>query len=520
MPRRTPRTVPRSPTAARKQSKRRATINLTDLRGAAKRQRNSLARATSRTSKYFAASSADEFEDVNKPRRHRETPQPFDWKSIDRSESAGWATLSEASHDDDDDDEPEQKPKKKGGWGWQHGRKRKTAAEDVEKGKELWREGVRTGLGPGKEVFIKLPKARDPGDTPYENDTIHPNTLLFLKDLKENNEREWLKAHDADYRTAKKDWETFVVALTQKIIEEDSTIPELPIKDVVYRIYRDVRFSNDPTPYKPFFAAAWSRDGRKGAYAAYYLHLEPGQCHVSSGLWDPDAPRLALMRDEIHQDPDALKSVLLDRNIRREIFNGIRNDENEAVKAFASQNKAKALKTKPKGYNADHPDVQLLRLRNFTMGKKLGDSDFLGPEAQDLIADIVGVMVPFVSPTSPPPVFLFPLWFRLSHEESGPVRLCRLVLLSSPTTSNPISRYEHSRFCVTYLNSVVRPDPEASETSGTENEDVVMPDPPHNERSNFANEKKELGKPPQDELSSSEDESDDFAPNFGPHRRW
>jgi hypothetical protein len=59
--------------------------------------------------------------------------------------------------------------------------------------KELWREGVKTGLGPGKEVFIKKPKARDPGDIPYRDDTLHPNTMLFLKDLAKNNERQWLK---------------------------------------------------------------------------------------------------------------------------------------------------------------------------------------------------------------------------------------------------------------------------------------------------------------------------------------
>ena len=61
------------------------------------------------------------------------------------------------------------------------------------KGQELWRPGVKTGLAPGEQVFIKLPKARQAGKTPYEDDTIHPNTLLFLSDLKENNDREWLK---------------------------------------------------------------------------------------------------------------------------------------------------------------------------------------------------------------------------------------------------------------------------------------------------------------------------------------
>lgn len=60
--------------------------------------------------------------------------------------------------------------------------------------KELWRPGVKAGLGPGTQVVIKKPKARDAGNTPYEDDTIHPNTMLFLKDLKENNDRQWLKS--------------------------------------------------------------------------------------------------------------------------------------------------------------------------------------------------------------------------------------------------------------------------------------------------------------------------------------
>lgn len=61
------------------------------------------------------------------------------------------------------------------------------------KGKELWRPGVKSDLAPGEEVFIKLPKAREAGSTPYKDDAIHPNTMAFLKDLKQNNDREWLK---------------------------------------------------------------------------------------------------------------------------------------------------------------------------------------------------------------------------------------------------------------------------------------------------------------------------------------
>ncbi|KAI4126157.1 MAG: hypothetical protein LQ338_003897 [Usnochroma carphineum] len=103
----------------------------------------------------------------------------------------------------------------------------------IEKGKELWRPGVKSDLAPGEEVFIKLPKARGDGGIKYEEGVIHPNTLAFLGDLKENNEREWLKVHDADYRQSKKDWDAFVEKMTERMTEIDETIPELPAKDLV-----------------------------------------------------------------------------------------------------------------------------------------------------------------------------------------------------------------------------------------------------------------------------------------------
>ena len=140
------------------------------------------------------------------------------------------------------------------------------------KGQELWRPGVKSKLAPGEAVFVPLPKAREEGKVKYKDDWIHGNTMLFLGELKRNNDREWLKVHDADYRQSKKDFDSFVECLTEKVIEKDETIPELPPKDLVcypfhglrefaekinaktwiqtFRIYRDVRFSSDPTPYK------------------------------------------------------------------------------------------------------------------------------------------------------------------------------------------------------------------------------------------------------------------------------
>ncbi|KAL4924766.1 DUF2461 domain-containing protein [Aspergillus undulatus] len=262
---------------------------------------------------------------------------------------------------------------------------------------ELWREGVKTGLGPGKEVFIAKPRARDAGDVPYNDDTLHPHTMLFLADLAKNNERQWLKAHDPDYRTSKKDWETFVESLTEKITEKDSTIPELPAKDLVFRIHRDIRFSKNPTPYKTHFSAAWSRTGKKGPYAAYYVHCQPGASFVGSGLWNPEADKLALLREDIDHNSQALKAVLREEGMRRGFFGGIPDDEDKAVKAFVSHNSESALKTKPKGYDYDNENIQLLRLRSFTIGKRLPDADLLCADAQEKIAALIGIMEPFVS---------------------------------------------------------------------------------------------------------------------------
>ncbi|KAL6721924.1 hypothetical protein ACLMJK_001029 [Lecanora helva] len=304
---------------------------------------------------------------------------------------------SETEQDDEDEyaseDEKPRKRKKPG---------RKSNGDGVavssgKQGQELWRPGVKASAAPGEAVFIKLPKAREPGKTPYSDSTIHPNTLLFLKDLRMNNDREWLKMHDADYRQSKKDFDSFVESLTMKVIEKDETVPELPPKDLTFRIYRDIRFSPDPTPYKTHFSAAWSRTGRKGPYAGYYVQVQPNGSFVGAGVWHPEAPPMALLRKDIDKKSHKIKKVLLDPDLRKEYFGGIKADEKKAVKAFISHNTENMLKTKPKGYEVDNANIDLLKLRNYTIGKKLKDDEVLGPGGLDRIANLLGILTPFVS---------------------------------------------------------------------------------------------------------------------------
>ncbi|MCJ1252077.1 hypothetical protein MMC30_009315 [Trapelia coarctata] len=278
------------------------------------------------------------------------------------------------------------------------GRKSNATATDVKvtKGKELWRPDVKADVAPGQEIVIKLPKARQPGKTPYKDDTIHPNTMLFLKDLQQNNDREWLKVHDADFRQSQKDFDSFVESLTEKIIEQDDTIPELPSKDIVFRIYRDVRFSSDHTPYKPYFSAAWSRTGRKGPYAHYYVQIQPGGSFVGAGVWHPEAEPLGLLRRAVDRKGHKLKNVLMDPRIRKECLKGAPNDEKKVIKAFAAANAEGALKSKPKGFDADNPNIEILRLKNYTIGCKLKDDEVVS-SGITRISELVGIMAPFVT---------------------------------------------------------------------------------------------------------------------------
>ncbi|KAK7967112.1 uncharacterized protein PG986_001389 [Apiospora aurea] len=248
-------------------------------------------------------------------------------------------------------------------------------------------------------TFEPLPQLRDTGGIEYEDTRIHPNTLVFLKDLKANNKRSWLKARDPEFRRSLKDWDSFVETLTEKITKADETIPELPLKDVVFRIYRDIRFSKDPTPYKPHYSAAWSRTGRKGPYACYYVHCEPGgHCFVGGGLWHPDKDAIAKLRASIDERPHRIRRVLANPHFRRTFLPKAKEgDDKSIIAAFTAANKENALKTRPQGFHPDHRDIELLKLRNFTVGTKLQDSDFTSSAAQDKIMAIIEPMVEYVT---------------------------------------------------------------------------------------------------------------------------
>lgn len=176
--------------------------------------------------------------------------------------------------------------------------------------------------------------------------------LQFLAELKDNNNRNWFQANDSYYRKALKEYESFVNALIPAIREFDSLIGTVSAKDCLFRIYRDVRFSRDKSPYKTNFGAYIARGGRKSMMAGYYVHAEPGGSFLAGGLYMPPADVLKKVREEIYYNVDDFKKILHNREFKK-YFPEL-DDPQKLVKA-------------PKGFPSDWPDIDLLKLKSYAV---------------------------------------------------------------------------------------------------------------------------------------------------------
>lgn len=196
MPRRSSRAAPASPEAEAPAAapKRRASTRLSASHEIKRVKSNaslsgSPVKSTTKKSKYFETASSDE------PATESDSDGDDSGSAYEEKASDASSAQDSEPEEPSDSEEDSKTPRSKGKQG------RGTVSDtDALKSKELWREGVRTGLGPGKEVFIPKPKARDPGNVAYRDETLHPNTRLFLLDLAKNNDRQWLKGGHSSFR--------------------------------------------------------------------------------------------------------------------------------------------------------------------------------------------------------------------------------------------------------------------------------------------------------------------------------
>ena len=174
----------------------------------------------------------------------------------------------------------------------------------------------------------------------------------FLNQLKINNNREWFKQHKAEHDVARKKVIEFSTQLFSTI-QQGNNLDEYK----VFRIYRDVRFSKNKTPYKTHFGIGFHRSKPKYR-GGYYLHLEPGNSFLASGFWQPNKDDLLRVRKEIELDHQHFTKVTTDPKLIKN-WNSLAGEQ---------------LKTAPKGFDKNHPGIKLLRFKQFIYSQKISDS--------------------------------------------------------------------------------------------------------------------------------------------------
>lgn len=201
---------------------------------------------------------------------------------------------------------------------------------------------------------------------------LQVSTLKFLKDLKKNNNKPWFEKNKSVYLDAKEDMDHFVEQVIEGFGKTDAEIAALHPKDCTYRIYRDVRFSKDKTPYKTHMGAYLNKGGKKKPTAGYYLHLEPGRNMAGGGLWMPQAPELNKVRQEIDYSFNEWSKILGDRSFRKIFADGLEKEE--------------VLSRPPKGYDDENPAIEYLKLKSFIVTRTFTDAEV---QAKTFLKEII-----------------------------------------------------------------------------------------------------------------------------------
>ncbi len=181
---------------------------------------------------------------------------------------------------------------------------------------------------------------------------IRPEAFDFLSELAQNNNREWFQANKARHEQVRTNVIEFAQSLIIGISAFDKSVPaDLDPKKCVMRIYRDIRFSNNKTPYKSSFGIGISAQGKNINGPGYYMHIHPAESFIAGGYWLPESAHLQSIRQEIDYNGAEFHSIIKERSFKE---------------YFGEPDQAYKLKTKPKGYPSDHPDIDYLKLKSFT----------------------------------------------------------------------------------------------------------------------------------------------------------
>jgi len=191
-----------------------------------------------------------------------------------------------------------------------------------------------------------------------QNMQITPDVFTFLKELEKNNNRDWFTAHKKEYEVLKDDMKSFFTALGEQVKRHDD------IERVkIFRIYRDVRFSKNKTPYKINFSSSLSRAGAR-LRGGYYIHIQPNNASfIATGFWGPEKEDLLRIRKELELDATEFRKIIGAKKLKS-IWGELHGEE---------------LKTAPKGFDKAHANIDLIRKKQFIFSLSFTDKEVLDP---------------------------------------------------------------------------------------------------------------------------------------------
>ncbi|ADY30760.1 MULTISPECIES: DUF2461 domain-containing protein [Cellulophaga] len=206
-----------------------------------------------------------------------------------------------------------------------------------------------------------------------KNDVISKNTFSFLNKLKENNTREWFLEHKEEFKIEENAFKGFITLLEEKLNEHDDIE-----KSKVFRIYRDVRFSKNKTPYKVHLAGSFTRAGAR-LRGGYYVHIEPGNSFIATGFWAPNKEDLFRIRKELELDASEFREAIGSKKFKA-VWGELAGDE---------------LKRAPKGFDVEHNDIDLIRKKQYIFTKEFTDKEVLSSNFLDTVNQSFATIRPF-----------------------------------------------------------------------------------------------------------------------------
>lgn len=203
--------------------------------------------------------------------------------------------------------------------------------------------------------------------------------LEFLHDLRSNNNRDWFNENRSRYTHAKKEFESFINTLIPAIKKIDNGVDVTTSKECMFRIFRDVRFSKNKEPYKNNFGAFIAKGGKKSSYAGYYVHFEPENSFLGGGIYMPQPIFLKAIRTEIVEKTQEYKKILNSKSFKNtfgEIF-------------------GEKLKTAPRGFAKDFPDLELIKHKHFAVSHEVENTFWFDANIIDSIIEIFKTQMKF-----------------------------------------------------------------------------------------------------------------------------